>query len=228
MNLLLAQSPGALAELPGRPLQSATFPCRTISSHFLRETIMTQTRHAHAPLRTTLLAAALGALATVAGNAQAEDKSMQVVLKYGQDGGDYERAGVGLRFAPLWSYQGDNWKAKLYPEAEYNHFHYSGSRHGTRDDLDQIGGIAMMRFEYGSGTVKPFAEIGLGGALFDHTQLGDKNISTSFQFSEHLTLGVDVSNAWWVGAQYSHYSNAGIKEPNPGLDYVQFVVGAHF
>ena len=189
---------------------------------------MPQTRRAFAPVRQTLFAAALCALTAVAGHAQAEDKDMQVVLKYGQDGGDYERAGVGLRFAPVWSYQGDNWKAKLYPEAEYNHFHYSGSERGTRDNLNEIGGIAVMRFEYGSSSVKPFAELGLGGALFDHTQLGGKNISTSFQFSEHLTLGVDMNNAWWVGAQYSHYSNAGIKKPNPGLDYLQLVVGAHF
>jgi hypothetical protein len=42
----------------------------------------------------------------------------------------------------------------------------------------------------------------------------DAALSTTFQFTEEVTVGYDV-----VGLGFKHFSNAGIKEPNQGRDY---------
>lgn len=170
-------------------------------------------------------AALLTVCAVAAAPAYAED--IDVLLRHSFSSGDYERAGVGMRFKPLWSDDWGNWKATVRPEVEVSHFRYSGSKPG-RSSLNQLGAIAQFRLTYGSSKVRPYVEAGLGGSLFSHTSLGDKAFSTAFQFSEHVGAGIEFAERWYVGWQFSHYSNAGIKRPNNGLDLHQIMLGMRF
>lgn len=91
-----------------------------------------------------------------------------------------------------------------------------------------LGAMALMRFQPSSGAWRPYAEAGLGVALFDRTQVAGRTISTAFQFSEHLGLGIEWNEKVSLGWRYSHYSNAGIRKPNDGLDMHSLVLGVRF
>jgi len=72
-------------------------------------------------------------------------------------------------------------------------------------------------------------ELGIGVNIFSGVHLGDKVISTSFQFGDSIGLFHRIQGtAWLLGLRYTHYSNGGIKEPNPGQDYIQLRVGYVF
>jgi lipid A 3-O-deacylase len=69
-----------------------------------------------------------------------------------------------------------------------------------------------------------FVEAGIGLNLIGPTyRAGNKRFSTAFNFGDHLGVG----RAFGDGHRQSltlrvqHFSNAGIKQPNPGEDFVQ-------
>ncbi|MCD6707510.1 MAG: acyloxyacyl hydrolase [Thiobacillus sp.] len=159
--------------------------------------------------------------------ASAAAEGPEIALLVGEAGGDYERAGLSLRFGPMWSADWGNWRASLRPELELSHFRYTGAGPGP-DSLNQVGGIGRLHLHYGEGRLRPYAEAGLGVSLFSRDTLGGKDFSTRFQFSQHLAVGVEFAKWGFVGLQYSHYSNADIEKPNDGLDLHQIVLGAKF
>ena len=150
-----------------------------------------------------------------------------IALVVGEADSDYERAGLGLRFGPVWSADWGNWKASLRPELELSHFRYTGAGPGS-DSLNQVGGIGRLHLHYGEGHLRPYAEAGLGVSLFSRDTLGSKDFGSRFQFSQHLGLGVEFAKRGFAGLQYSHYSNADIEKPNDGIDLHQIVLGANF
>ncbi|WP_065257891.1 acyloxyacyl hydrolase [Pseudomonas bananamidigenes] len=69
-----------------------------------------------------------------------------------------------------------------------------------------------------AGPVVPFIEAGVGVALFSGTRVGAKNLGSSFNFEDRLGVGLRFANQDRVGLRVIHYSNAGIKEPNDGIE----------
>lgn len=63
-------------------------------------------------------------------------------------------------------------------------------------------------------------EFGIGVSLLDDTQFAGKNVSTHYQFEDRLGLQWHLSTAHSVYLRYMHYSNGGVKKPNPGLDFI--------
>lgn len=159
--------------------------------------------------------------------AAAEAEGPEIALLVGEGGSDYERLGLSLRFGPLWSTDWGNWKASLRPELELSHFRHTGPAEGP-DTLNQGGAIGRLHLHYGSGRWRPFAEAGLGISMFNRDRLGDTDFGSRFQFSQHLAVGVELTQRGYAGLQYSHYSNADIEKPNDGIDLHQIVIGAHF
>lgn len=178
--------------------------------------------------RATACGFRLAALATLMlPSFQALGEGKELLLRYGQAGSKYEGAGVALHLEPLWSRDLGNWKAVLLPELELTHVRYTGSQPGP-DSLNEAGAKAMVRLARGGGELRPYAELGLGASYLTRDRLGTRDFSTHFQFSEHLGLGAEFGKGWFAGWRYSHYSNAGIKEPNDGIDLHQVVIGVSF
>ena len=63
-------------------------------------------------------------------------------------------------------------------------------------------------------------EFGIGVSLLDDTKFAGKNVSTHYQFEDRLGLIAKLSAKDSINLRYLHYSNAGFKKPNPGLDFV--------
>lgn len=179
-----------------------------------------------ARFRYVLTPALLGALALPAVFA-ASAADREIALRYGRSDSDYERIGLGVRLAPVWTAERGNWQAQLRPEFELSHFGYSGPAPDP-DSVWQGGAIAHVRAVRGGTGLRPYGEAGLGAAVFSNDRLGTKRFSTHFQFSQHLGVGVEFRKRAFAGYQYSHYSNADIDEPDDGVDLHQLVLGRRF
>jgi len=89
-------------------------------------------------------------------------------------------------------------------------------------DLWHIALVPKVRFRLSAQTA---VELGIGPSMFSGTRLGDKRFSTAFQFADVISLIYDIAGTRWsIGLGFSHYSNADIKLPNPGQDYVELII----
>ena len=71
-------------------------------------------------------------------------------------------------------------------------------------------------------------EVGIGAnLLFPIYQTHDKRFSTAFNFGDHLAIGYRHGNREFA-LRLQHFSNAGIKYPNPGEDFIQLRYAFHY
>ena len=85
--------------------------------------------------------------------------------------------------------------------------------------LWHIGLTPFVRWWFSDATA---VEAGIGANLFSGTYIGSKTISSSYQFGDSLGLYHRIaSTPWGVGVRFTHYSNADLKRPNPGQNYLQ-------
>lgn len=68
---------------------------------------------------------------------------------------------------------------------------------------------------------RPFVEAGIGLHYLTQKNVGPKNFSTHFQFGDHIGVGAEFGNKmrYRVTYQFQHLSNAGIDDPNPGINF---------
>ena len=97
-------------------------------------------------------------------------------------------------------------------------------RFGPQNEMDQNVVLAFSPvFTFSVGRLfdkEVLAEFGIGLSLLDDTTFAGKNVSTHYQFEDRLGLIYRVSNEDSITLRYLHYSNAGFKKPNPGLDFI--------
>ena len=72
-----------------------------------------------------------------------------------------------------------------------------------------------------------YVEAGIGISLVDETYFAGKNISTHYQFEDRIGLVADFGETN-VALRIIHYSNAGFKHPNPGLNFLTLSVAKRF
>jgi len=72
-------------------------------------------------------------------------------------------------------------------------------------------------YEFAGERFKPYIEAGIGIAAFSSTELEDNDLGSSFQFEDRLGVGVRFADQE-IGVRALHYSNAGIKDPNDGVE----------
>lgn len=120
---------------------------------------------------------------------------------------------------PLW--QGRRWQLGLRHELELSFWH-------PRDasNIVEFGYSPFLRLE--RPTVDQsglfFVEASIGLRLLSHTRVSaDRDLSSSFQFSDVLGLGWQwgPQGRSTLGARFQHISDAGIKKPNPGINFTQ-------
>lgn len=88
----------------------------------------------------------------------------------------------------------------------------------------QIGAIYTWRYRFLQGQSPWFAEAGIGGTVMDHVyRTPDRSFSTAFQFTEALGVGCSFgeNERHEVALRVQHVSNAGIKKPNPGENFMK-------
>jgi lipid A 3-O-deacylase len=87
---------------------------------------------------------------------------------------------------------------------------------GTTRRFD-ANATAIWRAERGWG----YYEAGFGGYLLSKTINNDENrLPSAFEFGSHIGIGFRLAKDHTIGIALQHLSNAGIKEPNGGIDLV--------
>ena len=90
---------------------------------------------------------------------------------------------------------------------------------GQDKNIAVLGLTPVFRYQNDS-KLGWYAEVGIGVNVFsDLYKNEDKELSTAFQFGDHLGIGYTTAK-WDFGVKYQHYSNASIKSPNAGSNWI--------
>ncbi len=175
-------------------------------------------------MKATTLAAALF---LAAGAAHADDRTMAIYgdigrAAHGQKGAtDLAAVGVMLPWTTFEATRAGPWSSYLDVFASAWQAPRLDDGHGN---YLQIGAMAMGRYRFDGGNSPWFAEGGVGVTLMNHVfRTPDRQFSTAFQFTEALGVGRSFGQRGEheVSLRVQHFSNAGIKEPNPGETFLK-------
>jgi lipid A 3-O-deacylase len=140
-------------------------------------------------------------------------------------------AGVGLIWD--WDFERMRRKAELtaHTEVMLNQWR-ADAVGGGNQHLTQVVVLPSLRMRLARGTSPWFLEIGVGASWMDRRFITpDKEFSTQWNFYDVLGVGHTfggVDGKHELGARWVHVSNAGIKKPNPGQDFLQLRYVARF
>lgn len=170
-------------------------------------------------IKVSVLAAGLAAMLFMANISTAEPTFGGVSVSAGY-GNYYSRAEIAWESPSLWTYKFSDGYGRLDLVAELGAAYWmaQGSRSPSR--VWQFSATPFLRWSWND---RYYLEAGVGASVFSRTDFADKNLSTAFQFGDHIGVGAYLSDTSRVGLRYSHYSNAGIKRPNPGLNILQLM-----
>lgn len=117
-------------------------------------------------------------------------------------------------------------------EKQYRYGHVSGQWqgevgrwHSDSENSTQLGVTPALRWRPNGWSEGWFVEGGIGvNVIFPKYDTRKKEFSTTFNFGDHIALGKrfgnDDQHEWSL--RFQHFSNARIKRPNPGENFLQF------
>lgn len=101
-------------------------------------------------------------------------------------------------------------------------------RPGARQDLWDIGLTPTFRYQRHDKRGW-YAEGAIGvHYLSEKWNNSGKELSTRFQFGDHIGAGYVFSNGLDLAVKFQHYSNGGIKKPNDGANFLIVKAGFPF
>ena len=125
--------------------------------------------------------------------------------------------GNGRHLAAYWDVSVAHWRTK----------DWHGVR-GREKTFATVGVTPVFRYRNDSG-LGWYAEGAIGLHYFSQAYYnGDKQLSTRFQFGDHLGAGYVFTNGWDVGVKFQHFSNGGVKKPNDGVNLFILRASRHF
>jgi hypothetical protein len=90
--------------------------------------------------------------------------------------------------------------------------------------ITQLGATPVLRWSMAESQSGWFVEAGIGAnVLLPVYRSSDKSFSTAFNFGDHVSVGRTFGERGRheLALRAQHFSNAGIKQPNPGVNFVQ-------
>lgn len=109
--------------------------------------------------------------------------------------------------------------------------HWEAPSVSDRRSFTQVGVLPLLRLRLEQGRSPWFAEAGIGLSAMDHHFVTTtKQFTTSFNFVDVVGVGRSFGAAreHELGLRLQHVSNAGIRVPNPGQNFVQLRYAAKF
>jgi hypothetical protein len=133
------------------------------------------------------------------------------------------RAGAQWNWRRRWLESG-GWHLGGYWDFSVGHWH------GGPKDFAEIGFTPTFRWQRSEGG-SPYLEAAIGLHVLDSVHVAeDRSFSSRFQFGDHIGAGFRFGerNRWDLGVRLQHLSNAGIRNPNPGINFLQLRLQRHF
>lgn len=130
---------------------------------------------------------------------------------------DYRKATLAYETPTLWAHQFQHGWGRVGLNIELG-ISYWEARQGRTESMGQLSAIPMLRWWPNEGF---YLELGTGPTVLSRSEFADRDLGTRFQFGSYFGAGLLIQKAHRIGIRYSHYSNASIKKPNPGLDLLE-------
>lgn len=141
----------------------------------------------------------------------------EITALFGKGYSGFRNATIAYQATPFWQRQ--LFARPLDLSLEYSLGVSQAAEARQNGTLWHIGITPMFRWWFQHRTA---VEFGIGANLFSGTHIGYKNISTAYQFGDSIGILHRFNRTpWSIGLRFTHYSNAGIKNPNPGQGYFQ-------
>jgi hypothetical protein len=112
----------------------------------------------------------------------------------------------------------------VYLEGSMSRWQSRGDHPAEHGSLLQVALIPVIRYRFDEGRSPWFAEGGIGATVTSNVyRSSDKHFSTAFNFGDHIGVGYAFGPARRdeIALRAEHFSNAGIKHPNPGQNFVE-------
>ena len=168
------------------------------------------------PLGVPLACCFAAILAAMPLQAQELYQSPSVSVRAGA-GDHYTRLELAWESPTMWTHRFEGGsRLDLVGELGVAYWDANGSR--SPGSVWQASAIPFLRWTWSD---RFYLEAGVGATVFSRTQFAGKDISTAFQFGDHIGVGMHLTDRSRVSLRYSHFSNAGIKRPKPGLNVIQ-------
>jgi hypothetical protein len=143
---------------------------------------------------------------------------------------DLGRIGVQWDWSRRWAL-GGNWHIGGYWDLSFGYWD-NDSRNRSKKSIYDLGFTPTFRLEQTNpGQVSPYVEAAIGLHYLSKSSVGsERRFGTRFQFGDHIGLGLRFGprHAFDIGYRYQHLSNAGIKQPNQGINFHQVRMQYHF
>ena len=170
-------------------------------------------------MKKILSLAAAAALALGSLSAQAVDFTAAI----GQSGDST----MVYRLGAQWNWDSSWWQSSVGRLTGYWDAGYTYWEGDETSGNHSLSFSPVFVYEFAGESVQPYIEAGIGVAAFTSTELEDNDLGSSFQFEDRIGAGLRFSGQE-IGIRALHYSNAGIKQPNPGVNFLQVRYGWHF
>jgi len=133
-------------------------------------------------------------------------------------------AGVGVIWD--WDFERMRRKAELTAHTEVMVNHWDAREAGgSRQSITQLVVLPSLRMRLARGASPWFIELGIGASWMDRLFVTpEKSFSTQWNFFDMMGVGHSFGGSnggHEIGVRWVHVSNAGIKHPNPGQDFIQ-------
>ena len=111
----------------------------------------------------------------------------------------------------------------VYWEVSFNVWEFSGTNRHETDFAVAISPVFSKQFTRLWGRPLKWEAV-IGISLVDDTEFAGKDIGSHYQFEDRLglTLVLDKEEKNFASVRYFHYSNGGLNDNNPGLDFFNF------
>jgi lipid A 3-O-deacylase len=154
-------------------------------------------------------------------------------------GGAFVQAGSGERAQCTtagviwpWAWKHDGWGGQWTAATEAFVSHWrAGAYDGGHQGFTQVGLVPMFRLRFDEGRSAWFVEGGIGITVLDkHYRTPERQFSTRFNFIDSIAVGRNFGDRHQheLSLRAVHVSNADIKRPNPGEDFLQLRYTARF
>ena len=160
-------------------------------------------------MKKILSLAAAAALALGSLSAQAVDFTAAI----GQSGD----SNMVYRLGAQWNWDSSWWQSSVGRLTGYWDAGYTYWEGDETSGNHSLSFSPVFVYEFAGESVQPYIEAGIGVAAFTSTELEDNDLGSSFQFEDRIGAGLRFSGQE-IGIRALHYSNAGIKQPNDGVE----------
>jgi lipid A 3-O-deacylase len=163
--------------------------------------------------------ALVAALFTLAGSEASAADALSVEAGYGNKT-EMVRIGAQWKWDKQW-WKSEKWHLGGYWHLTASNWHATrfGEQQAAHENIFDVGVTPVFRYQRNDyrGWYGEFA-IGLH-LLSDYYDNNHRQLSTHFQFGDHVGLGYVFSSGIDLGLAYQHFSNGSIKRPNDGVNF---------